>query len=1002
MRKKALKHFRDIVSWIIVLAMLINSSSLPVGAAQPTSGNQNEQVYECDGYTVTFKLETEWNSGYNAAVVIQNTGNATISDWFMYLKYDGEIPNMWNATIYDRPEHYYVLMNAGWNKDVYSDGTASFGFTGSGEFPGFPETIKVTSGYDPTALDGGDDHGDDGSDDIVDDGVDADADGLSDALEDAIGSDPQLVDTDGDGLSDYLEFYLTWTDPTLMDTDEDGIGDADEDADEDGLSNLDEITRGTDVVSPDSDKDDLSDYEEVFEYGTDPLIYDTDGDGLCDGDDVLLGFSPTMPDTDLNGVLDSAEKNYQSTENNFEYEDAHGLTSVSVSLDISGNIEKEIEITNVYDFDAQSREVVGIVGAPIEITSDVDFDTATISFSYDESALGDTLEENLSLMWYDEENNWYQILDQDCMVDASTNTVTYTTTHFSKYLLVDRLKWFEAWNGDEDYSDEPTELIYQPINYIVIEDTFSFQSPDDTELIEEIKNTLSDSSNAFKLYREGRIRMQNGLGNYWELSGDLNTGTREYFTEDGYTITPGEGIDHMTSPTYRSPNLNSILDSIVYSVDKYPDYFSGMNLIVIFISNRSSGASDEMLAKCADRGIKIYTIDILNDYADATLQNLSLKTNGSHYYGEITHNPMLLINSMIYVMNGFTAYGSDGDTDGLLDKYETNGVRNIIGKLIKTDPNDDDSDDDNLSDFEELGQVYDLNLYIGFGIFKNCRYVIPKSDPNLPDSDEDGLTDDVDPRPLSKDYLQHILSNPFSNNIYLDIDGSNGGNQNWWGNFTIQNQIDLLQSIDCLTSKKGCGVIAFSDVTIFLAQSRNYMSYPENPIPNWDSNGTIRITDYMSYAEYCRDSIPLLLLRNRYINGAYADDIVPALRDYLTYNGVEYPNVSYAASSKKAKVLSYIEKMISSNCPVICLFNSKDGQPLHYYGDRYDALNSSTASAEIDHHFMNIIGYEKCDLGNGEYKYLLLIESWGNVYYVNYDEYARNLGSSNNIIYYEI
>ena len=58
-------------------------------------------------------------------------------------------------------------------------------------------------------------------------------------------------------------------------------------------------------------------------------------------------------------------------------------------------------------------------------------------FTYDESVLENIEEENLAVLWYDEENNWYQILDQESVVDTENNTVSYTTTHFSTYMLVD-------------------------------------------------------------------------------------------------------------------------------------------------------------------------------------------------------------------------------------------------------------------------------------------------------------------------------------------------------------------------------------------------------------------------------------------------------------------------------------------------------------------------------------------------------------------------------------
>ena len=74
-------------------------------------------------------------------------------------------------------------------------------------------------------------------------------------------------------------------------------------------------------------------------------------------------------------------------------------------MSVSGNIDKEVEIINTYDFDVRSREVVGLIGVPMEIKSDVEFDSAVITFTYDESMLGDTPEENLALMLYDEEND---------------------------------------------------------------------------------------------------------------------------------------------------------------------------------------------------------------------------------------------------------------------------------------------------------------------------------------------------------------------------------------------------------------------------------------------------------------------------------------------------------------------------------------------------------------------------------------------------------------------
>ena len=59
--------------------MLIASAPINSSAAQDAAGEEKEKVYVTDGYTVTFTLDTVWNSGYNVSVVIQNTGNETIT-----------------------------------------------------------------------------------------------------------------------------------------------------------------------------------------------------------------------------------------------------------------------------------------------------------------------------------------------------------------------------------------------------------------------------------------------------------------------------------------------------------------------------------------------------------------------------------------------------------------------------------------------------------------------------------------------------------------------------------------------------------------------------------------------------------------------------------------------------------------------------------------------------------------------------------------------------------
>ena len=67
------------------------------------------------------------------------------------------------------------------------------------------------------------------------------------------------------------------------------------DRDSDGLDDIRERELGTNPDHWDTDGDELTDYDEVVVWKTDPLRGDTDGDTHLDGREVKNGYSPTGP-----------------------------------------------------------------------------------------------------------------------------------------------------------------------------------------------------------------------------------------------------------------------------------------------------------------------------------------------------------------------------------------------------------------------------------------------------------------------------------------------------------------------------------------------------------------------------------------------------------------------------------------------------------------------------------------------------------------------------------
>ena len=65
---------------------------------------------------------------------------------------------------------------------------------------------------------------------------------------------------------------------------------------------------GTSPTDPDSDRDGLTDGDEIFIHGTNPNLADVDSDDLSDGDEVIVfGTDPSVADTDKDGITDGEE-----------------------------------------------------------------------------------------------------------------------------------------------------------------------------------------------------------------------------------------------------------------------------------------------------------------------------------------------------------------------------------------------------------------------------------------------------------------------------------------------------------------------------------------------------------------------------------------------------------------------------------------------------------------------------------------------------------------------
>ena len=534
--------------------------------------------------------------------------------------------------------------------------------------------------------------------------ADTDGDGLPDSIEEYLSSDPSNTDTDGDGLNDYYEVFGTYTDPTKSDSDGNGVNDGDEDFDDDGLTNLEEFLNNTYPYSNDSDNDG----DEVKNYGTNPLVADTDGDGLEDGDEIILGTDPLVQDTDGDGVIDSKEKFQQSFTHKVKNEDC-AVTEVVVDMECTGNINRTTTVESIMGVDYLCSEVVGLVGEPFEIETTSEFDTATLTFSIDKSKLGETEFDNLLFLWYNEEDD--EFVELETILDEENSTASIVTTHFSKYMIVDSLAWFNAWRNAPDYRNGEEYSAVDTVITIDLSQSMTYS---------RISQVVKAAQNYISTMRDGdRIAI---------VTFNNSAVTRQGLTGDKELLLSALKCLKGTGGTYYNQAVKQTIDAF--------DMSSSNTKIAIFMSDGEPSDGEPLdkitthtLNLISSSGVIFHTVGYGSKFN--SLRTLSDAGTGT-VYTATNVDELIEAYEDIYLFSGISTVDNDGD--GLYDVFEKNGMTLSNGKVIFTDPFKNDTDGDGLVDgLEVLLKKFDYSRH---------SYVFElKTDPFASDYSNSGICD---------------------------------------------------------------------------------------------------------------------------------------------------------------------------------------------------------------------------------------------------------------------
>lgn len=733
-----------------------SSSETFVGFPDDITLISEESELEKEDFKASYKLVNDWKDGFSGEIEITNSSDSAIEDWGIEFDFGRDITNIWNAQIVSHDGDHYVIRNAGYDSDIKSGESVSFGFNGTGgdqdtEPTGYrlthygntgkkdeitihfdpviegvtdiPKDIRVKAGesvaepeeepQSENAIFLGwftDKEGEEYFDfetekpesDMtlyagwfdLDNEVDTDGDGLTDQLEELLLTDPLTADTDSDGIDDYTEINLTMTDPILPDSDGDGTDDGDNDTDSDGLTDAQEIVKGTSPVNPDSDGDSLEDGEEVNTYGTDPLKADTDGDGADDATEIRYGFDPLVK----NDSFDATAK-------------ATGKVTASARLTVNGEQLNTLSVEADENPTLFPDDMPGYIGEAYDFHVDGTFDKAELTFEFDKALLDDPQFDPVIYYFNEDEQ---ELEELDTVVKG--NVASTTVTHFSTYVLLNRKEFNDTINSF--LTDVWEAGDYKAVETVfVIDDsgsmTWNDKSYDRLQVAKELTEGLPSSGKA------GVVSFANNT----QILTDQLTSDKEEVKKY---------LDRKCFSSYGGTYMYSAIDS---AMDLFGEDSADTLRLEIILTDGDAFDTEKhssVIKRAQQKNIKLYTVGLGSStwYFNHYLKPLAEETGGEFYMAAKAAGLKDIYDSIGKSID----LSVDSDGDGIPDYYEDNLVA-FNGKRILTDKNNADTDGDGLSDGEEVEikvKEYGKQAVV-FGKYN--------SNPTSGDSDGDGLND---------------------------------------------------------------------------------------------------------------------------------------------------------------------------------------------------------------------------------------------------------------------
>ena len=594
----------------------------------------------------------------------------------------------------------------------------------------------------------------------VDINKDTDKDGIPDQLEDKLRTNKKKKDTDKDGLTDYQEVVIVGTNPLKKDTDNNGISDYKDDVDGDKLSNGKEVKIGSNPVISDTDLDGLNDYEEVNKYETSPVKKDTDGDGAEDGWEIANGFDPNKFNSSFEIVKDTGKVS--------EYQPV--VASVKIEVDGKQVESLSVKPVNYSDNHWVTPAIAGYLGNAYEFNVDGKFKKAELTFEYD-TKIG-MMGKNFAPRIYYLDNDTGLLAELENQI-VENGKVTAITTHFSTYILLNKVEYDRVWKSDikppskkTDAGDDSLDVVF------VIDYSHSMLKNDPYKMFRSVSINFIDN------LRENKDKASViKFVRYPSLLQEL-TYNKDFLRAAVAGIEYDDAKNKM-SGTNGSGAYKLALEQLKNS--------SAANKYIIFLTDGEDTHRDysyeELIEESKAAGVNVYTIG-MGDASDQILRNIAQNTGGKYFYAARVNNNegIKQITDNLKKVEKEVIPG-DSNGDGISDYYNdliksgdlvlSNGSKEFQGIDFNFDKDGNPSDDydgDGLKNGKEIEIIEmkkraEIIEKLGKGSSKisniledqiwNKVFINIKSDPTLSNGDGDRFNDYQEVEKRSTDPLKY-------------------------------------------------------------------------------------------------------------------------------------------------------------------------------------------------------------------------------------------------------